>query len=45
MAEKQKQFEDLKALPLQSNPFFVRSIADSGKFEGKNHIKVYYYPA
>ena len=35
LEEKQKQFEALKSLPFSDNPFFVRQIADSGKFEGK----------
>ena len=38
LEEKQKQFEALKSLPFSDNPFFVRQIADSGKFEGKNSI-------
>ena len=38
MEEKQKQFEALKSLPFSDNPFFVRQIADSGKFEGKKRF-------
>ncbi len=34
LAEKRKMFEDLKALPFSTNPFFIRTIADSGKFDG-----------
>ena len=34
MENKREQFEAMKALPFSTNPFFIRTIADSGKFDG-----------
>ena len=35
LAEKAEMFSQLGKLPLAKNPFFIKSIANSGQFEGE----------